>query len=181
MKLILFVIASGITLTQGNAYFQQVGWINPAPSYGHIHMVIDTNLVWNYITKVKEGLGLMRKAVNILPHQDVKRRATTFFEKIELDIDDIVTEFDSFREMIEDIPSNTKRTKRFLGLLVALGSLSLGILNRAELMSLHASVSTIATQQNHIIDILQEHEISIHKVQHNMEIIRAGLEKVITQ
>jgi predicted esterase YcpF (UPF0227 family) len=46
-------------------------------------------------------------------------------------------------------------------------------------MSLHASVSTIATQQNHIIEILQEHEVSIHKVKHDMQTIVAGLEKVI--
>ena len=121
----------------------------------------------------------MRKAVNSLTHANVKRRASTFFEKMEINLAEVTNEFDSFKEIIDEIPNDRRRTKRFFGLLVALGAMSLGILNRAELMSLHASVSTIATQQNHIIDILQEHEVSIHKVKHDMQIIIAGLEKVM--
>ena len=179
MKIILLILSSYVSSTKSNAYFQQTGWINPAPSYGHIHMAINTDIVWNHINTVKEGLGSMRKAVNALTHQTIKRRASKFFERIELDIEDVSNEFDSFRELIEEIPSNKQRTKRFFGLLIALGSLSLSILNRAELMSLHASVSNIATQQTHIVDILQEHEVSIHKVKHDMQIIRAGLEQVM--
>ena len=59
MKIIVLLITSWIISTKGNAYFQQTGWINPAPSYGHIHMEIDTNIVWNHINTVKEGLGSM--------------------------------------------------------------------------------------------------------------------------
>ncbi len=45
--------------------------------------------------------------------------------------------------------------------------------------SIHASEGKIATQQNHIIDILQEHKVSIHKVKQDMKISIAGLEKVM--
>ena len=179
MKGILLIIICCVTSANSNAYFQQIGWINPAPSYGHIHLAINIDIIGNHINKVKEGLGSMRKAVNSLTHANVKRRASTFFEKMEINLAEVTNEFDSFKEIIDEIPNDRRRTKRFFGLLVALGAMSLGILNRAELMSLHASVSTIATQQNHIIDILQEHEVSIHKVKHDMQIIIAGLEKVM--
>ncbi len=74
---------------------------------------------------------------------------------------------------IEEIQNNARRTKRFLALLVVLSSLSLGLMNKTELIALHASVSNIAIQKNHIIDILKGHEISIHQIQHGVQKICA--------
>jgi ASC-1-like (ASCH) protein len=76
-------------------------------------MTIDTNIIWNQINTVKEGLGSMQKAVNSFTHATVKRRVSTFFEKIELNIANALNKFDSFREIIEEIPSHKRRTKRF--------------------------------------------------------------------
>ena len=66
------------------------------------------------------------------------------------------------------------RTKRFLALLLAISSLSLSLFNSAELLHLHGQISDIVTKQNHIVDILQEHEVSIHQLQHDVLSIRDG-------
>jgi hypothetical protein len=42
---------STMVLTQGKAYFQQIGMNNPAPSYGHIHTTINTTMVGNHKKK----------------------------------------------------------------------------------------------------------------------------------
>ena len=173
--LILLSIAS----IHGNAYFRQVGWVNPAPAYGHIHMAVNTDIIAKHIHKVQEGIELMKKVTTQVQHKTVQRRAASFFQRVENDLTDIQNDFNNYQVAIEEVPNTPRRTKRFIGLLVALGALSLGTLNRADLMMLHASVSNIATRQTHIIDILQEHEIQIHKVQHNVIEIKKALETVI--
>ena len=179
MNFILIFIASSISIANGKAYFQHIGWVNPAPSYGHIHMIINTDIIQNQIKNVGEGIKLMQKTIEVLHHSNVKRRATAFFQKATTELHEINIDFYSFKQIIEETTEDTNRTKRFLGLMVALGALSLGTFNRADLMILHTSVSNIAMKQDHIIDILQEHEVSIHKVKHDMQTIRTALEMVI--
>jgi ASC-1-like (ASCH) protein len=78
-------------------------------------VAINKNIICNHIKTVKEGLGSMPKAVNSLTHATVKRRVSIFFEKILLDIADVLKQFDSFIEIIEEIPTYKRRIKRFLG------------------------------------------------------------------
>lgn len=179
MKFLLILIAASVSIANGNAYFQHLGWVNAAPSYGHIHMVINTDTIQNQLKNVGSGIELMKKTIENLQHTNVKRRATAFFQKATTDLYEINIDFNGFRQLIEETHENTQRSKRFLGLMVALGALSLGTFNRADLMLLHNSVSNIAMKQDHIIDILQEHEVSIHKVQHDMQTIKKALEMVI--
>ena len=70
-----------ITVVKANVYFQQVGWVNPAPAYGHIHMTVDTDKVSLQIKEVSDGISMMKKAVDMLTHPNAKRRASSFFEK----------------------------------------------------------------------------------------------------
>ena len=64
---------------------------------------------------------------------------------------------------------------------MALGSLSVGLFNQAEILHLQSSVSNIMDQQNHMIDILQEHEIAIHNEQHDISKIRDGFLVLINE
>lgn len=179
MNYLIIFITCSISISDGKAYFQHLGWVNPAPSYGHIHMVVNIDIIQNQLKNVGKGIELMKKTIEGLQHSNVKKRATAFFRKATTDLYEINSDFNNFKQLIEETPEHTHRTKRFLGLMVALGALSLGTFNRADLMLLHASVSNIAMKQNHIIDILQEHEVSIHKVQHDMQAITTALEMVI--
>ena len=159
MKTTLILIFASIVRIHGNAYFRQVGWVNPAPAYGHIHMAINTDLISTHIQKVQEGITMMKKVATQVQHKIFQRRAASFFQRVENDLTDIQSDFSNYLVAIEEVPNKPKRSKRFIGLLVALGALSLGTLNRADLMMLPTSVSNIATRQAHIVDILQEHEI----------------------
>jgi hypothetical protein len=64
--------------------------------------------------------------------------------------------------------------KRVLGLLLAMGSLTMSLFNQAEILHLQGTVSDIATRQQHIVDILQEHEIDIHKLKNEVVSISEG-------
>ena len=87
--LILLSIAS----IHGNAYFRQVGWVNPAPAYGHIHMAVNTDIIANHIHKVQEGIELMKKVTTQVQHKTVQRRAASFFQRVENDLTDIQNDF----------------------------------------------------------------------------------------
>jgi hypothetical protein len=68
--------------------------------------------------------------------------------------------------------------KRFLGAIaigIATTSLAIGIGNTAAIIGLKASLSDAVTRQHHITDILQEHEVSIHNVQHNLDVVKSSV------
>ena len=39
------LIATICLQVHANIYFQQIGWMSPSPSYGHIHFTINTNII----------------------------------------------------------------------------------------------------------------------------------------
>ena len=55
-----------------------------------------------------------------------------------------------------------------------MGSLTMSLFNQAEILHLRGTVGDIATRQNHIMDILQEHEVDIHKLKHDVANIKDG-------
>ena len=62
---------------------------------------------------------------------------------------------------------------------MATTSLAVGLYNTAEIAKLKASMSDIVYRQHHITDILQEHEVSIHNVQHNLDTMKTELTATI--
>ena len=76
-------------------------------------------------------------------------------------------------------PIETRRAKRFLGIILALTSLSIGLYNTAEILHLKASLSDVVTRQHHITDILQEHEVSIHNIAHNVDEMKIQMKRAV--
>jgi len=65
--------------------------------------------------------------------------------------------------------------KRFIcaiAIRIATTSLAISISNMAAIVGLKASLSDISTHQHHIMDILQEYEVSIHNIQHNLDVVK---------
>ena len=69
--------------------------------------------------------------------------------------------------------------KRFLGIILALTSLSVGLYNTAEIVHLKASLSDVVTRQHHITDILQDHEVSIHNMALNVDGMKEQMSRTI--
>jgi hypothetical protein len=76
--------------------------------------------------------------------------------------------FQEYLLIVHSTPNETKRVKRFLDMILAITSLTMSLFNTAEIMHLQSSISSVVTRQQHITDILQEHEVSIHNVEHNI-------------
>jgi hypothetical protein len=51
----------------------------------------------------------------------------------------------------------------------------MSLFNQAEILHLQGEISDVVTTQNHTIDILQEHEVAAHTLQHNVLKILDGL------
>ena len=160
-------------------YFQQIGWMSPSPSYGHIHFSIDTNIIAQHASNLRILIGSVRKMVHTIPHESTQKRADRFLLRAHLDIEEIIKDFSDFKMIISDTQPDQKRSKRFLELLLGIGSLTLSLFNQAEIMHLQGSISTLATQQSHIVDILQEHEVAIHSLRHDISKIRDGFLTII--
>ena len=178
MKLALFttiwIVASVLNENECNLYFHQVGWMVGEPSYGHVHFTIATNSVMNHLTDLKLAVAVIRKQIHEIPHPAIRKRADAFLTHTHSDISDMTADFADVLQLLGSAHTGKTRTKRFLGLLVALGSLSMSIFNQAEILQLQASVSNVIENQHHLVDILQEHEVAIHDVRHDISKIRDG-------
>ena len=62
---------------------------------------------------------------------------------------------------------------------MAMTSLTMSLFNSAEILQLRASLSDVVSRQHHITDILQDHEISITQVKHDLNIMRTEFIKTI--
>ena len=167
--------------TDAGIYFHRVGWVVGEPSYGHVHFTVNTADILNHLQTLQIAIASIRKQVHEIHHITVRNRAESFLRSAHEDISTMTTDFIDNLQILGHHDSNDKRQKRFIGLLVALGSLSVGLFNQAEILHLQSSVSNIMDQQNHMIDILQEHEIAIHNVQHDISKIRDGFLVLINE
>jgi hypothetical protein len=61
----------------------------------------------------------------------------------------------------KNIDTNDKCTKRFLGMLVAISSITMSLFNQAEILHLQGKISDIVSKHNHLVDIVQEHEVAL--------------------
>ncbi len=74
-------------------------------------------------------------------------------------------------------PQESRRVKRFLGAIeigIITTSPAIGIGNIAAIVGLKASLSDIITRNHHITDI-QDHKVSIHNVQHNLDVVKSSM------
>ena len=155
-------------------YFQNLGQLNPSPSYGHVHFIVDTNLIAGQLRTLNAAIAYIRKSGHTIIHTNVEHRARNFLLKAHLDIESMIKEFEDLCQIVNESTPDKARVKRFLGLLLALGSLSMSIFNQAEIIHLHGEISDVVTRQTHIVDILQEHEVAVHQLQHDVLQIRDG-------
>jgi hypothetical protein len=168
----IFVFFLTLLSVRSHLYFQQKGWIVDTPAYGHIHFTVDTNIIKAKLTEIQSAIGSLRKRISSTHNPTIQARANVFLRNAHIEIDTLIEQFNDLLDILGSTHSDPKRVKRFLGLLLAIGSISLGLFNQAEILHLQASMSNIIDQQNHIIDILQEHEVSIHNVQQDVSKIR---------
>jgi len=64
-------------------------------------------------------------------------------------------------------------------MLLAITSLTMSLFNTAEIMHLQSSISSVVTRQQHITDILQEHEVSIHNIEYNIDSLKEEFIKAV--
>ena len=172
--LVLVVGAMHTPLSESTLYFQPIGQFNPSPSYGHIHFVIDTHLIKKQMTDVKDAIAYIRKMVHTISHDAVQHRARNFLLRAHLDIDTMIDEFKDLQSIAENINTNEKRTKRFLGMLLAISSITMSLFNQAEILHLQGEISDIVSKHNHLVDIVQEHEVALHTLKHDVLKIKDG-------
>ena len=137
--------------TTGTLYFQQVGQLNPSPSYGHVHLVVDTNIVMAQLHTLEGEIAYVPKSVHTITHRQVEGRAKNFLIKAHMDINSMIREFTDLCHIVQETNPDKARVKRFLGLLLAISSLTMSLFNQAEILLLQGEVSDIATRQNHIV------------------------------
>ena len=171
-QLLLMTLLSNFA--SGSIYFQKIGQLTPSPSYGHIHFMVDTHIIRKQLQTVEEAIAYIRKTVHTFPHQSAQNRAKNFLKKAHLDIGSMIEEFKDLQAIFEHTTSNQPRVKRFLGLLLAIGSITMSLFNQAEILHLQGEMSDVVTRQKHIVDILQEHEVAVHTLQHDVIEIRDG-------
>jgi hypothetical protein len=116
--------------------------------------MIDTPIIMTQLQNVKEAIAYVRKAVHTFSHQSVQNRARNFLVKAHLDIDTMINEFKDLQSVFNDTTLDSSRVKRFLGLLLAMGSITMSLFNQAEILHLQGEMSDIVTRQHHIVDIL---------------------------
>lgn len=166
------------SVIDANTYFQNVGWINPSPSYGHVHLTIDLNRVETHLENMFDTLNdLYFKAVEFRqPH--ISARCQKFLINTKEELRNLKERMQDYNLMTDLSPQESRRVKRFLGAIaigIATTSLAIGIGNTAAIVGLKASISDIVTRQHHITDILQDHEVSIHNVQHNLDVVKSSV------
>ena len=171
----ILILCTVYTLhSESTLYFQPIGQFNPSPSYGHVHFTIDTHLILNHMINVRDSIAYIRKTVHTITHNSVQHQAKNFLIKAHLDIDTMIKEFQDLQTIVGDIKTNDTRVKRFLGMLLAITSITMSLFNQAEIIHLQGEISDMVSKQNHIVDILQEHEVAIHTLQHDVLKIRDG-------
>jgi len=149
------------SVIDANTYFQNVGWINPSPSYGHVHLTIDLNRVETHLENMFDTLNdLFFKAVEFRqPH--ISARCQKFLINTKEELRNLKERMQDYNLMTDLSPQESRRVKRFLGAIaigIATTSLAIGIGNTAAIVGLKASISDIVTRQHHITDILQDHD-----------------------
>ena len=165
--------------TSAGMYFQHIGHMAEYPSYGHVHFKIDTNALMSHLSTVELHISLLRKHIAEIPYGQIQKRAETFLNHVRQELATIQVTVKDFNLLLGPVDVVPARTKRFIGLMVALGALSMSVFNQAQILHLQSSISDLTYQQDHIIDILQDHEVSINTLQHDFSKIRDGFLTII--
>jgi len=181
MKVIFFTIVLVLTISviDTNTYFQKVGWISPSPSYGHVHMSVNISLLETHLQTLLSTLNILHAETMQHHRPHAKFRGHNFLIKTISELKLLKLKFNDYQKMTNLSPIETRRAKRFLGIILALTSLSIGLYNTAEIIQLKASLSDVVTRQHHITDILQEHEVSIHNIAHNVDEMKLQLKRAV--
>jgi hypothetical protein len=153
----LSIIVCLATAIQANMYFRRVGWINPNPSYGHIHLSIDLSQIETHLNDMKTTLKHFCNNLQNIHHPLVKVLAQTFTKHSLEEANMLQRKFQEYLMIVHSTPNESKRVKHILGMLLAITSLTMSLFNKAEIMHLQSSISSVVTRQQHITDILQEH------------------------
>jgi hypothetical protein len=160
-------------------YFQHIGQVAEHPSYGHVHFKIDTNDLVSHLSTVDKHVSLLRKHIADIPYGRIQQRSETFLSHVQTNLKTIRNTVNDFTLLLGPVETVPNRTKRFIGLMVALGALSMSVFNQAQILHLQSSLSSITDNQEHIVNVLQDHEVAINTLQHDFLKIRDGFLTII--
>jgi len=168
-----------LSLVKANTYFQKVGWISPSPSYGHIHLSIDLEKVEQHLHNMLTTLNHLHWQLIEFRRPAIKQRCQHFMVSTISELKLLHKRFEDYGKFVNLSPTETKRVKRFLGIILATASLAVGLLNTAQILHLRSSLSNVVTRQHYITNILQDHEVSIHNIAHNLEEIKDQFKRTV--
>lgn len=170
--------------TQHQVVFDKVGNIATAVSYGHLHLYLNISETEGELAKLSQVLTEISKA-SLLWSEPLKSKAKQFHHDLSLEIKDMEQEILDLQNFLRGgfvAKDHYHRNKRFIGLLMAmaagLSGTFMGLYNAVELHKLQASLSDITTRQNHITDILQDHEVRLATVEKDIKSINITLHKI---
>jgi hypothetical protein len=106
------------------------------------------------LQNLNTAISYIRKLVHTITYSNFEHRAQNFLLKAHLDIESMITEFGDLCQIINKSKLDKGRAKRFLSLLIALGSLSSVSSTKQRSSILHGEISVVMTRQKHIVDIL---------------------------
>jgi len=169
---VFLILVFNSTLVKTNTYFRRSGFIVKNPSYAHVHMQIDLTNLQNQIKDIDSAILHFHKLEKFNNHSHIKLRANTFLKHSYKQIQQMHVEYSDFSQLLKGPMDTSKRSKRFLGMVLAITSLTLSLFNTAQILQLKLSLDDVVTRQNHIADILQSHENAIHSLRHDVTKLR---------
>lgn len=150
--------------------FEQIGMVTTSVNYMHLSMKFDLATFKSPLMEYAEAirqLGLARNKTSTsegrsfidFSHEDLVRG----LRSLENDLDDLVTLARAQTELV------SKRHKRFLAALFGGFGTFMSIYNTYQIGVLKSAVEDLKEQQDHMIEILQNHELRLTTVEHDIK------------
>ena len=176
---VIFIFLACLTVSESNTSFQRIGWISPNPSYGHVHLTVDLNMIESHLNNMLLTLTTLSHEIIEFNRPEIKLRCHHFLLNTITKLKNLRQKFAQYKRMVNLPTEETKRTKRFLGIILAMTSLATSLYNTAEILHIKSSLSDIVKRQHHITGILQSHEVSIHNIEHNVDQIKEDFKRTV--
>jgi hypothetical protein len=102
MKVIFIALAlllTSISVIETNTYFQKVGWISPSPSYGHIHMSVNTSLLETHLHTLLSIFNFLHAETMQHHRPHVKQTGHNFLIQTISELKLLKLKFDDYQKM----------------------------------------------------------------------------------
>lgn len=157
--------------------FEHIGMVTTGVSYMHVHMAFNISTLREPLQHFADSVKHLGQASSKLQAPEAKKLLEyTYYDlsqskiALEQDYEDILSLMEQQNEAIVA----PERHKRFLtGLMAGFGMLGtfMSLYNRYEIGVLQSAVSDLQQQQQHMVDILQDHESRIATVEKDVKIL----------